>query len=321
MENKHSTFAKSSLIDLLSKLNTLEECFDDSFDCFLDKLIENINNQSIIFTSGIGKAGIIAKKLSASLSSIGISSFFIHPIESMHGDIGSLNKKDSIILFSNSGNTKELVDFVPVLKNRTNNIFSITSKNSIISDHSVATIKYGNIKELSPIDIAPTVSTSFMIILSDIITMSLANYFNIDNKKFIENHPLGNLGKLYSPLKNIMRKGDKLCKTNPESLVKDVIETMTKTLPRTGSVIITNQHNKLLGFFTDGDLRRCLKGNTTDFLNEPISKHMTIKPFSLNENIISFEALNILKEKSYDYAPIVNDDEQITGLIDIQDLI
>jgi len=282
------------------------------------KLLANCKSRIVV--TGMGKGGIIGKKISATLSSIGKPSLWLHPAEAIHGDLGRVVKEDVVLAISNSGETEEIVRLLPTIKKigakmicLTGNLKSTLAKNSdIVLDVSVR-------KEACPLGLVPTASTTAMLAMGDALSIAVLERKGLKREEFAFYHPGGNLGKkLLLKVKDIMRKG----KANPivkeSTLVKDVLLTITSA--RTGSATIVNKKGKLIGIFTDGDLRRHLRSDNNLSMRS-VRDVMTKNPTVIGQERLAAEAMRILENKKIDEVPVVDNKGKPVGLLDVQDLL
>lgn len=273
-----------------------------------------------ILISAIGKAGLVAQKFSATLASIGIPSFYINPSEAAHGDLGRFTKDDIAVFISNSGETSELLTLLPSLQSKQIQIISITrSLASSLSRSSNKVIAYGNVKECTPLEAAPTTSTTVMMALCDALAMVCAHLKGTTSKEFYEFHPGGNLGRELMPVKEIMRIGDRHCIIEQSTITKEAIHRYTSTPGRPGAASIVNSHDELVGIFTDGDLRRLIDSGET-FLNKPISENMGTSPKTVVAEMLAKDALKLLVKYEIDQLIVASSDQRPIGMVDIQDL-
>ncbi|MCX7641417.1 MAG: KpsF/GutQ family sugar-phosphate isomerase [Elusimicrobiales bacterium] len=297
-------------------LNALiKKGFDNNFIELIDSILKT---RGKVILSGVGKSGIIARKISATFVSTGTYSVFIHPVEALHGDIGLISENDIAILLSNSGDSPEIVKFAKFLRKKGIKVFSITNKaQSKLAFLSSYTITLHTPREACPHNLIPTSSTTAMLVLGDAIAITLMKIKKYSKKDFAMVHPGGNIGKLiYLRVSDIMRKG----KDNPivkeTATVRDAIKVMTKT--SLGAVSIVNSKGKLKGFFTDGDIRRNISSIK---LTDKIVVHMSKNPISIKYNLPVIEATKIFEEKKIDNIPVVDDEMVVVGIIDERDLI
>ncbi|MBI4713114.1 MAG: KpsF/GutQ family sugar-phosphate isomerase, partial [Planctomycetes bacterium] len=221
-------------------------------------LILNCNGRVVV--SGMGKAGIIGQKISATLASTGTPSLFLHPAEAYHGDLGRVTKDDVVLTLSNSGETEEIVRLLPSLKKIGARIISITrSKKSMLGKYSDVVIETGYIKESCPIGVVPSASTTALLALGDAIALTVFNSRPLKDKSFAREqfafyHPGGELGRQFLKVKEIMRTGKRNPIINSKKTVKEALILITRS--RSGAINIIDAKGKLAGIFTDGDLRR-----------------------------------------------------------------
>ncbi|MCX7905075.1 MAG: KpsF/GutQ family sugar-phosphate isomerase [Elusimicrobiales bacterium] len=300
-------------IDSLHSL--MKKSLDDNFIELINSILKTSGK---VVLSGIGKSGIIAKKISATLVSTGTPSVFIHPVEALHGDIGLINKNDIVIVLSNSGSSIEVIKFAKFLKDKNIKVFSITNKaNSKLSLFSYATILLYTKREACPHNLVPTSSTTSMLALGDAVAITLMKLKKYSEKDFAKVHPGGNIGRLiHLKVVDIMRKG----KDNPKVKVDDTVEDAIKvmTLTSLGAVSIVDSKGKLKGFFTDGDIRRKISYIK---LTDKISIHMTKNPIKIRYDLPIIEATKIIEEKKIDNLPVVDENDIVVGIIDEKDLI
>jgi arabinose-5-phosphate isomerase len=276
--------------------------------------------QGRIVVTGMGKAGIIGQKISATLSSIGRPSLWLHPAEAIHGDLGRVKKKDVVIAISKSGETEEILRLLPTIKkigarliSLTGNLKSTMAKNSdIVLDISVR-------EEACPLGLVPTASTTAMLAMGDALAIAVLEKKGLKKEEFAFYHPGGNLGKrLLLKVKDIMRKGTANPIVREDVLVKDVLLAITSA--RAGSASIINKKGELVGIFTDGDLRRHLEHDPNLSVRK-IKEVMTKNPTVIMEDKLAAEALGILQSKKIDEVPVVNSKRKPVGLLDVQDLL
>ena len=297
-------------------LEKLAKTLSTDFNIVCDKLFKT---KGKIITLGIGKSGHIAKKVAATLSSTGSASSFINAGEALHGDIGGINKNDAVIIFSHSGETEEIIGLIPFLKSLGCEFFSITgSKDSFIAKNSLINLDTGISEEACPLDLAPTTSTTASLALGDAIAVALLEANNFQRDDFAKSHPGGKLGKrLLTTVEDLMSKGKDLPVVSPEmSLSETLIKISSKGL----GVALVIEKKRLLGVFTDGDLRRTLN-KAKDPLNKTIKNYMTKTTKTILKDKLAIEALDIMqKNKIYSLA-VVDSNNLPVGVIRMHDLI
>ena len=275
-----------------------------------------------VITIGVGKSAIMAKRMSASLTSIGVKSVFLHPIDAMHGDIGIIGKNDTIIIFSNSGNTQEIVSILPFLKMRSKAIIAIIGNIvSVIAKQSDVCIDASITRESCPLNIVPTTSLLMATAISNTLIVTLMNLAQVTKDDFAHSHPAGQLGRnLLLTVETVMIKGDSsLPFVNPQDSLKDLIIIMSER--RLGCAIITDDNKKLIGFITDGDVRRCLSTieNLIDIQAKDI---MTSNPITIKAESSLGEALSLMEDREHKIGvlPVVDFNDQCIGIIRLHDI-
>ena len=297
-------------------LEKLAKTLSADFNIVCDKLFKT---KGKIITLGIGKSGHIAKKVSATLSSTGSASSFINAGEALHGDIGGINKNDAVIIFSHSGETEEIIDLIPFLRSSGCEFFSITgSRDSFIAKNSLINLDTGISEEACPLDLAPTTSTTASLALGDAIAVALLEAKNFKSDDFAKSHPGGKLGKrLITTVEDLMAKNNDLPVVSRDMTLSDtLIEISSKGL----GVALVVEKKRLVGIFTDGDLRRTLN-QVKDPLNKKIENYMTKRTKTILKNKLAIEALDIMqKNKIYSIA-VVDSKKVPVGIIRMHDLV
>jgi arabinose-5-phosphate isomerase len=273
-----------------------------------------------VIVTGMGKPGFIAQKISATLSSTGTPSLYLHPAEALHGDLGRVTKEDLILALSNSGETDEMIKFLPIIRKigaklvaMVGNIDSTLAKNA---DYVINTsVK----REACSLGLAPTTSTTAMLAMGDALAIALLDKKGFKAKDFALFHPGGVLGKrLILKVEDIMRKGPDNPIVNENCTVKRVLLAITKA--RAGSASIVNAEGRLTGIFTDGDLRRHIE-TQPDLINKRVKDFMTRNPTTIKKEKLAAEAFDILRSRRIDEIPVVDDRKRPVGLLDVQDLL
>lgn len=313
-------YGKAVLSHEADAVSALSQSLGESFELSV-KLILGLTPQSHLVVSGMGKAGFVAMKISASFASTGIPSFFLHPAEAIHGDLGRCTKNDVSLILSNSGETPEVLRMLPNLKRIGCPIISITSDpNSTLAKHSDVTLNIGKVDEAGPLGLAPTTSTTVMLALGDALTMAVMNEREFTPEEYAFYHPGGALGRSLLLVKEVMRSGEEHCVVSDKTIGKEVLHQITLTKGRPGAASIVDQSGRLVGIFTDGDLRRCLEREPA-FLNHPISEVMGRSPKTISPEKLAQEALRLMSEYKIDQLVVVDSSFKPIGMLDIQDLI
>ena len=273
-----------------------------------------------VVVTGMGKPGIIGQKISATLSSTGTASLYLHPAEAIHGDLGRVTKDDIILALSNSGETDEVKKLLPIIKKIGAKIIAFTgNKKSTLSTHSDVVLYTGVKKEACPLGLAPTASTTAMLAMGDAISVVLlkAKGFRVEDFAFY--HPGGSLGKkLWLKVEDLMRKDNAFAIVKADTPIREVLYAITKA--RAGSATVVDKKGKLIGIFTDGDLRRHIEKDGL-VVSKKISDVMTKNPAAVKVGKMAVEALSILQQKRIDEIPVVDKDQKPIGLLDVQDLL
>ena len=290
MSNKnYIKIAKKSAAKQISELKKINKVFNSSFV----KAVESIYKcRGKVICAGIGKSGLIARKVSATLSSVGISSFFLSPSEANHGDLGQIDRKDLLLVFSYSGNTTELTSILKYANRFNIKIIGVASKpDSTLIKASDIKILIPNVKEADPTGMVPTSSTSITLLLGDCLAVALMNKIKFSKERFKVFHPGGNIGQTLLLVKDIMVSGSKIPKIKITNNIKEASSKITKY--KLGLVIVMKK-NIVAGILTDGDARRSLRYNQ---LSHNLTKIMTPNPFFISENSTASKALAIMNKR------------------------
>jgi len=286
---------------------------------FFNLVYDIYKSKGRIVFSGVGKSAIIAKKIAATFSSLGISSFFIDPVSALHGDLGSLKKDDLCVILSYSGNTSELKNFIFSLKNLNIKTAAITSdENSFLAKNCDVFFKILPVIEACPLGLAPSSSTTAMLAVGDALAFCVAKLRNITTNEFAKYHPSGSIGIKTLKVKDIMRKGEKCPVVLNDSKIIDAIDKMTSS--KMGAVCIVDSTNHLLGYFTDGDLRRLISYSNIN-LNDKIESVMNKYPITVNPDNFVCEAIEKMKKFGFDNIPVVDKDNHLVGILDERDIL
>ena len=307
--------AKRTLKIESNSISQIASQLDKSFITLCDKVIK-CDGKFIIM--GVGKSGHIAQKISATLSSTGTPSIFIHPTEAAHGDMGLIDKKDIVLLISNSGETDEIINILPSLKRHCKEIASLTSNNkSSIAKSADIKIQLKSKKEACPLNLAPTSSTTNALVFGDALAIALLEAKGFTQKDFASSHPAGKLGKkLITQVEDLMHKGNAVPKVSPDTILdKALLEITKKNL----GITLIVEKTRLVGIFTDGDLRRCIN-KKVDIQNTKIKDVMTKKFKTINSDALAIDAANIMEDNKI-FTLVVIDKNKHIGVISMHDLI
>lgn len=279
-----------------------------------------LDSRGRIVVTGVGKTGIIAQKLSATLSSTGTPSLFLHSAEAIHGDLGRVTKDDIVIVLSYSGESEEIKKLLPVLKKIGAKIISITGNTkSQMARYSDVVLNTLVKKEACPLGLAPTASTTAMLAMSDALAICLLELRGFKEKDFALYHPGGSLGRqLLLKVEDIMRQGSQNPIVNENKKISEVLLKITQA--HAGSATVIDKSGKIKGIFTDGDLRRHLEKDQ-NLARRKVKDVMTKGPTTVEPGMLAAEAMRIIREKKIDEVPVVDKNKRPVGLLDVQDLL
>ena len=315
LQSKETELLKSNIRLQKLALSKLERSIDTNIIKAVNLLYKN---KGRIIITGIGKSGYIGLKLTATLSSTGSPSQYINCAEANHGDLGAIQSNDILLALSKSGETKEMFPIISFARNNKIKVISITAKkNSFLAKNSDIICLIPDIPESCPLNLAPTTSTTMMLVLGDAIALELMNKRNFKPENFKNFHPGGMLGKSLLLVKDIMHTKEKLPLTKNNNTMREALLKMTSY--GFGCVGITNNKNILIGIITDGDLRRNISKN---FLDLPIEKIMTKKPITVDSKMNIKEAVNIMNNNKITAVFVVkNNSKMPEGILHIHDCI
>jgi len=273
-----------------------------------------------VIVAGMGKTGIVGRKIASTLSSTGTPSIFMHSAEAVHGDLGQVKREDVLIVISNSGETEETTRLLPLVKKIGVKTIAMTGNpKSHLAKHSDVVLDVGVNKEGCPLGLAPMASTTATLVMGDALAACLIVRKNFRKEDFAFYHPGGALGRrLLLKVEDIMRKANAFPRVRENVLVKDVLLAVTRA--RCGSACVVDKKGKLLGIFTDGDLRRHLETDP-QLMQRAVKEVMTKNPIAIRADKLAVEAFNMLQDKKIDELPVVDANGKAAGLLDIQDLL
>lgn len=272
-----------------------------------------------VIVTGIGKSGLIGKKIAATLSSTGTPAIFLHPTEAAHGDFGLIQQGDVVIALSHSGYTEELCKLLPAIEKRMVPIIAITSQsNSFLAQASQAHITYGNIQEACPLGLAPTTSTTLSLVLGDALAVALLHAKNFKEADFAFNHPGGSLGQKFILSMELAHTEEQLPIITESRSFQDCLWEVTRQ--KLGMTCVVNEKNQLTGVVTDGDIRRCLM-KQMDVYQTITRDIMNPHPKTIGTDTLAIDALKIMKNLSITSLIIINSEYQPVGVLHIHDLL
>ena len=303
----------------LAALRAVRAQLDDSFDRAVELTVETLQRRGKLVIIGIGKSGNIGAKLAATLTSTGSTSVVLSSVDALHGDLGIVNDGDLVLALSYSGESDELVNLLPALKRFAVKIIAFTGNpKSTIARHSDVVLNVRVPKEACPFNLAPTASTTAMLVMGDALAMAVLKARGFTQKDFARYHPSGAIGRaLLVQVKDIMRTGERNAVAPQTLAVRDALMVMTKA--KSGSLAIVDQRGKLAGVFTDGDFRRRM-ATDNELLTRPLTEVMTRNPICIRDDALAAEALKIFNERNIDDLIVANAKREPVGLVDSQDL-
>lgn len=319
MNKKIAKYSKNELISFARSTIELEAdavmgLFDSINDSFLAVCDLILNCEGRVIIVGMGKSGHVGRKIAATLSSTGTPAFFIHAGEALHGDAGMITTKDVVIAISRSGETDELLAIIPVIKNLAVPLIVMSSNHeSSLVSHAKYFLKVSVDKEACPLGLAPTSSTTVTMVMGDCLALTVLIMRGFTPSDFARAHPAGNLGRrLLLRVSDLMVTNEDIPKVlNNSSLRNSVLEMTTKKL---GMIGVVDNHDKLIGVFTDGDLRRCFDQKLS--IDETmIQEVMNPNPYTIKENNLAFEAIQIIQKKNINGLLVVSDDGILVGAL------
>ena len=294
------------------------DMLDESF-CKAIELLQNCTGSVVV--TGMGKAGLIGRKISATLASTGTPSHFLHPAEAMHGDLGVLRNDDLVLAISQSGETTEVTQILPHIKSRKIPLIAITGQaNSTLGQFASVVVETGRPVEADSLGVAPSTSTTVMLAIGDSMSLVLSRNRGFSHDDFAARHPGGSLGMRLLKVEETMRPVECCRLARPEDTVRQVF---ARPLPsrRTGAVMIVSAEDHLVGIFTDSDLARLFENRQDDALDRPIREVMTSEPISVPEGTRLEDAVSLLDRRRLSELPVVDASGCPSGLIDVVDLV
>ena len=313
------SLGRQILLQEAQAIQALAEQLDSRFVQAVDQILRC---EGMVVVSGMGKAGDVGKKVSATLSSTGSPSHFLDPAGAMHGDLGKVKSSDVVLIFSQSGETEEVVRILPTLRTLHVSIIAITaSEQSTLARNAEIVLSIGRIEEADKHDLAPSTSTTVMIALGDALALTVSERRGFQAEHFAKLHPGGSLGRKLSLVDEHMRTLER-CRIAPDSeTVRQVFARHAISGRRSGAILLTQQDGRLSGIFTDSDLARLFEQHNERFLDAPIRCVMTMKPTSVASGTRMLEAIAVMGEKRISELPVTNSEGFPVGMIDITDIV
>ncbi|MGB9607147.1 MAG: KpsF/GutQ family sugar-phosphate isomerase, partial [bacterium] len=273
-----------------------------------------------VIITGIGKSGAVGRKMASTFASTGMPSVFLHPAEAMHGELGLLSPEDIGVLISYNGETEELISIIPFFKRLGIKLIALTGNlRSSIANAADVVIDVSVEREACPFGIAPTSSATATMAMGDALAIAVMSLRKLTRDDLAKLHPGGTLGRrLLLKVEDVMRTGKRHAMVEEDTLVRDVLFTITKA--RGGAASVVDKQKRLVGIITDGDIRRHLLLDEK-VLSKPAREIMTVTPITIQAGKLAVEALRLMQERNIDDLPVVDEEGQVLGMIDIVDLV
>ena len=291
----------------------------DAAFCRAVRMVEGCTGSVVV--TGIGKAGLVARKISATLASTGTPSHFLHPAEAMHGDLGTLRRDDIVLAVSQSGETEEITRLLPHLAALDVAIIAVTARaGSTLGRAAAVVVATGSVREACELGLAPSTSTALLLSLGDALALVTSSLRRFTHEEFAARHPGGSLGRQLMVVDEVMRRVGQCRTARPADTVRGVF---ARPLParRTGAVMILDDDGKLAGIFTDSDLARLFERRNDAALDEPIAAVMTSRPTTVPLGTRLRDAVAILESRRLSELPVLDGEGRAMGLLDIVDLM
>jgi arabinose-5-phosphate isomerase len=303
----------------LAALKSVRAQLDGAFDRAVELVVAALERRGKIVIVGIGKSGNVGAKIAATLTSTGSTSVVLNSVDALHGDVGVVNDGDVILALSYSGESDELLNLLPAIKRFSVKIISFTGGlKSSLARHSDVVLNVHVPKEACPFNLAPTSSTTAMLVMGDALAMAVLQARGFKQSDFAKYHPSGAIGRaMLLRVGEIMRAGERNAVAGEHLTVKESLLVMTKA--KSGSLAVVNRRGKLTGVFTDGDFRRHMSADE-HLLTRPLKLVMTRNPICIRDTALAVEALKVFNERNIDDLIVVNAKHEPVGLVDSQDL-
>jgi arabinose-5-phosphate isomerase len=325
MATSKKSLKSSHLLKLAKEVLTIEA---EGISGLISKIDHNFTQAvEIIFkaagrliVTGVGKSGIVARKIVATLNSTGTPALFLHPVEAMHGDLGMISSQDAVLALSNSGETNELNILLPSLKRLGVPLIALTGRTeSTLARHSDVVIDVGVPREACPMGLAPTASTTAALAMGDALAIALLTQRGFQASDFRRFHPGGNLGaRLSLAIGEVMLTGDKVPRVSPDLKLTAALQEIDQK--GFGATLVVDGAGVLQGIFTDGDLRRCLK-IYPHIQDKIVAEVMTASPYAIGPESLASQALEFMEQKAITVLPVVDGQQKVLGIIHLHDLL
>ncbi|PHS03145.1 MAG: KpsF/GutQ family sugar-phosphate isomerase [Blastopirellula sp.] len=300
-------------------LTQLELRLNESFGAAISAILEC---RGSVIVTGMGKAGLIGKKITATFASTGTPSHFLHPAEAVHGDLGRIGKNDLVLAFSQSGETAEIINILPSIQEFGTPIISVTAtRTSSLGKASAVVLELGNITEACNNQLAPSASTAAMMALGDALALTCSEHRNFQPADFARFHPGGNLGKKLAPVEQLMRPLSECRVAQHQLTVREVFSQAHLPGRRSGAIMLCNELGQLVGIFTDSDLARLFEQGENSAFEQPIHQVMTQDPRRIEVGTQLHSVIEKLANEKLSELPVVDQQGTPVGMIDITDIV
>lgn len=314
------------LQELLEKQRVYTDHFFDTIDLHpIEQLVDILLACSgIVFVTGIEKSGLVARKIAFTMVSTGTKAFYLSPTDAVHGDLGMVSSNDAFVMLSKSGESDELIQLATSIRNKGATLIGVVcNKDSRLSKACDKIITLPFQKELCPFDMAPTMSTTSQLLFGDLLAIALMKRKKYTIDEFAINHPSGRLGKRITfKVKDIMIAGEKIPTGHPKQTLRSALVELSNK--RCGCIFIIDEEMKLLGIFTDGDLRRTLQKHGAEVLDLPMENLMTPNPRSIGPDVMAWDAMKQMEQdpqRRIMVLPVLQPDKRLVGLLHLHDII
>src|SRR5262245_47407491 len=321
MDDSIRQFARQVIETEAAAVNSVATAVDEHFER-AGRLI--LDWAASVLTCGVGKAGHVARKISATLSSTGTPSHFLSPADAVHGDLGSVRQGDVVLIFSASGESDEILRLLSIVKKLNHPVIAVTAgPTSSLGRFADVTLAMGKIEEACPLGLAPSASTTAMLALGDALALSVMKMRSFTADDFAVFHPAGQIGRKLIKVKEAMtfRLGENLPVASDRLTVGQVLHEVSSIRRRSGAVVLVDETGRISGIFSDGDLRRLVTDDDGTALRKPMRDVMTRNPKRIGAEQLASEAMALMHQYRIDELPVVDGDNKPVGLIDVQDLV
>jgi len=277
--------------------------------------------KGMLVVTGMGKPGFVAQKISATFASTGTPSLYLHPAEALHGDLGRITRRDVVLLLSNSGRTEEMIRLMdPIARIGAKTILMTGDVDSPLAERADLVLDIGKVEEACPLGLAPTASSTVLLVLGDALAMAVMECRDFGPEDWALYHPAGALGARVMRVREVMRTGEANPVVREDEPLSRAVAVMTQTPGRPGATNVVDRRGKLVGIFTDGDLRRLFEKGEADPAR-PVGEVMGRDPTTVVDTMLVTEAARVLRDRHVDQVPVLDSRGRLVGLLDVQDLL